>query len=146
MTLCWQNLYRERGRHQHQSNLREPRLLEESPVVQGNCCLHQPSSLQSDKLVVDRGGAGGGRRLGGGLGHHNSPVAQLQQLRQMEDLHGQDYYSLLYLENTKNLLFKHFLRVLVVVAVFESSHLPAQKPTMNTVGVSVASWEGFKRK
>ena len=134
------NIKLRRG-HQHQPNLREPGLLEESPVVQGNGCLYQSSSLQPDKLVMEGGGAGGGRRLGRGLGHHNGPVAQLQQLRQMEDLHGQDYYCFRFLFG-KYLLFKHILRVLGVGSVFMISHLTAQKPTMKTVGVRVASWEG----
>ena len=52
-------------------------------------------------------------------------------------------YHLLFV---KYLLLKHFLRVLVVVAVFMTSDLTAQKPTMETVGVSVAGWGGLERK
>ena len=37
------------------------------------------------------------------------------------------------------LLFEHFLGVLVVSGLSVISHLPGQKPTMKTVGVSVAS-------
>ena len=65
-------------------------------MVQGNSRLYEAGSLQPHQLVVEGGGAGRGGRVGGGLGHHYSPVAQLQQLRQMEDLHGMDYFSLLF--------------------------------------------------
>ena len=65
-------------------------------MVEGDGCLYEPGSLQSDQLVVEGGGAGGGRRVGRGLGHHYCPVAQLQQLRQMENLNGKDYHSLHY--------------------------------------------------
>ena len=50
--------------------------------------------------------------------------------------------SLYYLLFGRYLLFKHFLGVLVVLALSMISHLSAQEPTMKTVGVSVASWEG----
>ena len=117
-------------------------------MVEGDSCLNQSSSLQSHQLVVEGGGTGGGRRVGRGLGHHNSPVAQLQQLRQMEDLDGKNYRTLVTTTNMcgKYLFFKHFLRLLVVVTVLVTSHLTGQKPTMETVGVRVASWEGLKRK